>query len=114
MFNMRRSLAILFHFNPGGRVGTHIIIALIVFVGLAAIIIWVADWTSAAHDPQRLTFSIGVWPAARSTVPNTTRSASNRSVKRGGGRLGAEPCAISYYSSALWRRSARFASAAAV
>ena len=31
------------------------------------------------------------------------------------GRLGgAEPCAISYYSSALWRRSARFASAAAV
>ena len=26
----------------------------------------------------------------------------------------AEPCAISYYSSALWRPSARFASAAAV
>ncbi len=29
----------------------HLIIALIVFVGLAAIIVWVADWTSVGARP---------------------------------------------------------------
>jgi hypothetical protein len=47
----------------------HLIIVLILFVALAAIIVWVADWgrPSATDAPQRSTFSIGVSPAARST-----------------------------------------------
>ena len=34
-------------FTPEGRVG--LIILLIIFVGLAAIIVWVADWTSGGR-----------------------------------------------------------------
>ncbi|MFY9768912.1 MAG: hypothetical protein WAK04_01580 [Xanthobacteraceae bacterium] len=33
------------HAHVGGRM--HLIIALIVFVGLAAVIVWIADWTAA-------------------------------------------------------------------
>ena len=53
-------------------------IILAIFLGLAAIIVWVADYTPSAADdaPQRWTFSIGALPAARSTGPSTTRSAS--------------------------------------
>ena len=91
----------------------HIIIALIVFVGLAAIIIWVADWTSAGARPTAI--DVLNRRLARGEIDRAEYDEKrNRSAKRGGGRLGAEPCAISYYSSALWRRSARFASAAAV
>jgi uncharacterized membrane protein len=32
----------------------HLIIALIVFVGLAAIIVWVADWTSIGARPTAI------------------------------------------------------------
>jgi putative membrane protein len=35
------------HAQVGGRMG--LIITLIVFVGLAAIIVWVADWTSVGE-----------------------------------------------------------------
>jgi hypothetical protein len=54
----------------------HLIVVLIVFVGLAAIIVWVADWTSGSEEtPQPLTFSIDALPAARSTGRSMTRNA---------------------------------------
>jgi hypothetical protein len=53
----------------------HVIVTVIIFVGLAAILIWVADWTSvSARRLRRLMFSIDALPAARST--GMTRSAS--------------------------------------
>ena len=101
----------MFHFNPGGRVGTHIIIALIVFVGLAAIIIWVADWTSAGARPTAI--DVLNRRLARGEIDRAEYD-EKRKQSVGKTRRRNEPCAISYYSSALWRRSARFASAAAV
>ena len=50
-------------------------IILAVFLGLAAIIIWVTRPSAADDALQRLTFSIGALLAARSTGPSTTRSA---------------------------------------
>jgi uncharacterized membrane protein len=37
-----------------GECHMHLIIALIVFVGLAAIIVWVADWTSVGARPTAI------------------------------------------------------------
>jgi hypothetical protein len=58
-----------------------LIITLIVFVGLAAIIVWMQIGRPAANDaPQRLTLSISVMPAARSTEQNTKRNASSSAL----------------------------------
>jgi hypothetical protein len=52
----------------------HLIVTVIIFVGLAAILIWVADWTSTRRRTA-LMFSIAVLPMARLTGPNMTRNA---------------------------------------
>ena len=51
-----------------------LIFTLIVFVGLAAIIVWIADWTSGGGRAP--TFSIDALPAVRSIEPNTKRNAN--------------------------------------
>jgi hypothetical protein len=54
-----------------------LIFTLILFVGLAAIIVWIADWTSGTGlHPTAMTFSIDALLAARSTGPNTKRNAN--------------------------------------
>jgi len=60
----------------------HLIVTLIVFVGLAAIIVWVADWTSGgAHDsPQRLTFTIDL--ARGASRQDRIRSETKASLRR--------------------------------
>jgi hypothetical protein len=54
-----------------------LIITLIIWVVLAAVIVWIADWT--ARPQTALDFLIGAFAAARLTGPNTTRSVT-RSV----------------------------------
>jgi hypothetical protein len=41
------------------RVNAGEIVSLIIFVALAAIIVWLADWTSADDATPRLPFSVG-------------------------------------------------------
>jgi hypothetical protein len=53
-----------------------LIVTLIVFVALAAIIVWIVDWASGARRYTALAVSIGALPAAKSTGPNTKRKAN--------------------------------------
>jgi hypothetical protein len=52
-----------------------LIVSLIIFVGLAAIIVWIADYTSVgARRYKALAILNGALPAARSIGPNTKRN----------------------------------------
>jgi hypothetical protein len=53
-----------------------LIVTLIVFVALAAIIVWIADGAPAHDDTLRVLFSIVALPVARLTEPNTKRNAN--------------------------------------
>jgi len=54
-----------------------LIMTLLVSAGLAAVIVWIADWASVGGRHYRaLDFSISALSAARSTRPNTKRNAN--------------------------------------
>jgi len=67
------------HAQSGGRM--HLIIILIVFVGLAAIIIWIADWT-AVPERRRTALSILNRRLARGEIDRAEYEKKRRALGR--------------------------------